>query len=127
MIKLLLAVPGIDVNKEGRDGSPLVSAVDDTELVALLLSVPSIDVHAPAKHYFSRTPLHLAAERGSVNVTPLLLAAPSIDVNKAEKNGDSYYAYLSRRIIEKPEAPFSKREFMLGSLKKPRIYNLLIL
>ena len=48
-------------------------------------------------------------------------------VKRPQKAKKPKHAYLSRRIEEKPEARFSKREFMLGSLKKPRIHNLLIL
>ena len=43
------------------------------------------------------------------------------------KSQKAYYAYLSRRIVEKTEARFPKRERLLGSLKMSGIYNLLIL
>ena len=56
--------------------------------------------------------------------TPWLTLGYEIALLKPQK---ACYSYPSRRIVEKPEAPFSKCESMLGSLNKPRIYNLLIL
>ena len=44
-----------------------------------------------------------------------------------QKAPKAYYAYLSRRIEEKPEARFAKLKRFLGVLKMLRIYNLLIL
>ena len=56
--------------------------------------------------------------------TPWLTLGYEIALLKPQK---ACYAYQSRRIEEKPEARFPKRERLLGSLKMSRIYNLLIL
>lgn len=85
IVKLLLAVPGIDVNKECKDwhisvddhrSTPLERAAKNghTEVVRLLLAIPGIEVN---KH----CPLMFAARNGHAEVVKLLLAAPGIDVN----------------------------------------------
>ncbi len=43
------------------------------------------------------------------------------------KSQNACYAYPSRRIVEKPEAPFSKLKCFSGVLNMLRIYNPLIL
>ena len=55
--------------------------------------------------------------------TPWLTYGHEIAPLKPKKQ----HAYSSRRIVEKPEARFPKRERLLGSLKMLRIYNPLIL
>lgn len=88
IVKLLLAVPGIDVNKECKDwyiseddrsSTPLERAAENghTEVVRLLLAIPGIDVN---ENY----PLEKAAKNGHVEVVKLLLAAPGIEVNRGD-------------------------------------------
>lgn len=88
-VRLLLAAPGIDVNKEGGkyDMTPLCAAAKNghTECVRLLLTTPGIDVNKEGE--FDKTPLCEAAEEGHTECLKLLLAAPGIDVNKADFAG----------------------------------------
>ena len=115
VVKLLLAVPGIDVNKEGRvwyisdddrDSIPLERAAENghAEVVKLLLAAPGIDVN---KHY----PLEKAAENGHAEVVKLLLAAPGIDVNlggllaEAAKNG---HAEVVKLLLAAPGIDVNK-------------------
>ena len=85
IVKLLLAVPGIDVNKECKDwyiskddlrSTPLERAAENghTEVVRLLLAIPGIEVN-------ENHPLEKAAKNGHAEVVKLLLTAPGIDVN----------------------------------------------
>ena len=102
IVKLLLAVPGIDVNEDDPLGR--AASIGHTEVVKLLLAAPGIDVNesralfdaaerghtemvklllaAPGIDVNERTPLARAACNGHTEVVKLLLAAPGIDVNK---------------------------------------------
>jgi ankyrin repeat protein len=85
---LLLAAPGIDVNKANNDGgTPLYSAswLFRAEVVKLLLAAPGIDVNKASK--YGGTPLYMASREGRAEVVKLLLAAPGIDVNQANYDG----------------------------------------
>ena len=111
---MLLAAPGIDVNKADIDGTtPLVaariggkakvarmleaagaqanytllsaSAEGNANEVARLLRTPGADVNKADKD--GETPLHLSFKYGHTEVVKALLAAPGIDVNKADKDG----------------------------------------
>ena len=78
IVKLLLAMSGIDVNRSDT-WTPLALAAcrGHVEVVKLLLAAPGIDVN-------EWTPLLRASEEGHVEVVKLLLAAPEIDVNMEE-------------------------------------------
>ena len=100
IVKLLLAVPGIDVNKECKDwyiseddrsSTPLERAAENghTEVVRLLLAIPGIDVN---ENY----PLEKAAKNGHAEVVKLLLAAPGIEVNR----GDSLIKAVENKHTE---------------------------
>ena len=92
VVQLLLAAPGIDVNKADIDGrTPLHNAsTNSPETVKLLLTAPEIDVNKAENHH-SRAPLHFAValNEGDPENVKLLLAAPGIDVNKADKFGQT--------------------------------------
>ncbi len=82
-LKLLLATPGIDVNKEnGLGWTPLAEAAmsGHAECVKLLLAVPGINVNKGNEY---KTPLHIILETNkNIECIKLLLAAPGIDVNE---------------------------------------------
>ncbi|MBR5195880.1 MAG: ankyrin repeat domain-containing protein [Akkermansia sp.] len=90
--RLLLAAPGIDVNKADNDGrTPLHNTITNSpETVKLLLTAPGIDVNKAENHY-GRAPLHFAVaiNEGYPENVKLLLATPGIDVNKADKFGQT--------------------------------------
>lgn len=78
LVQLLLAVPGIDVNR----GAPLVYAAYENkpEIVKLLLKTPRIDVNQTSSE--GRTALTEAAMNQNVKLVKLLLQVPGINVNK---------------------------------------------
>jgi len=111
VVKLLLGVPGIDVNKENHDGlSPLGAAafkgkvkvvallkaagaqenftltsaarVGSVDVVARHLRAPGVNVNATDRS--GETPLYTASKNGHAEVVKLLLGVPGIDVNVAE-------------------------------------------
>ncbi|KAF5324039.1 hypothetical protein D9611_008303 [Ephemerocybe angulata] len=88
ILKLLLAVPGIDVNAPGDYGRTSLSFAAEKgheAVVKLLLAVPGINVNVlDCKGW---TPLRFAAENGHEAVVKLLLAAPGIDVNAPDTGG----------------------------------------
>ena len=77
-VKLMLAAPGINVNKKDSNGrTPLSMAAGrgHAECVQLLLAVPGINVN-------KENPLSSASSGGHTECVRLLLAAPGINVNK---------------------------------------------
>ena len=88
-VKLLLAAPGIDVNKAdnecGMTSLHNAAAEGHSECVKLLLAAPGIDVNYADEDGW--TPLWSAAYKGQTECVKLLLAAPGIDVNKATNSG----------------------------------------
>ena len=84
-VKLLLAAPGIDVNKVNQENNyPLYAAAynGQTECVRLLLAAPEIKVNADII-------LRFVEAKGKIEGLRLLLTAPGIDVNKANGQGDT--------------------------------------
>ncbi|KAF5320086.1 hypothetical protein D9611_010316 [Ephemerocybe angulata] len=88
ILKLLLAVPGIDVNAPGNYGRTSLSFAAEKghkAVVKLLLAAPGINVNAADTS--GQTPLSFGAEKGHEAVVELLLAAPGIAVNVPDTNG----------------------------------------
>lgn len=73
VVKLLLAAPGIDINK--GDEPPLLEASSQghTEIVRLLLATPGINVNKEGRT--GDTPLKRAKEKGHTEIVKLLRAA----------------------------------------------------
>ncbi|KAF5334654.1 hypothetical protein D9611_012001 [Ephemerocybe angulata] len=104
ILKLLLAVPGIDVNAPGDYGRTSLSFAAEKgheAVVKLLLAAPDIDVNAPDTD--GRTPLSFAAMYGQEAVVKLLLAAPGIDVNVPDTDGETplHFAASSQEAVVK--------------------------
>ncbi|KAF5324023.1 hypothetical protein D9611_008326 [Ephemerocybe angulata] len=88
ILKLLLAVPGIDINAPDTGGrTPLIFAARNGHeaVVKLLLAAPGINVNAA--NTGRQIPLSYAASNGHEAVVKLLLAAPGIDVNAPDTYG----------------------------------------
>ncbi len=87
-IKLLLMVPGIDVNKTNTDKETplhLAAKAGHKESVQLLLAMPGLNVNVQEKNGI--TPLYEAAVRGHAECVKLLLEVPDINVNLASNIG----------------------------------------
>lgn len=82
VIRFLLSVPGIDVNRQDTNGwTPLMTACfkNQTAVVELLLNVPEIDVNA--QDIFGNTALSITAETGVQSIANLLLLMPGIQIH----------------------------------------------
>lgn len=94
LIKLILAVPGININAQTNDGwSPLMCSIYFRQnYIKLLLQFPGIDVNLRTNYdeaSWGLTALLVATEDGQENVVKLLLAVPGINVNIQNYYGDS--------------------------------------
>lgn len=90
MAKMLLAVPGIDVNQADSRGLTFLGTaayIGSTELVELLLNKPGIDVNKQDED--GRTPLVTASQAGHEHIVKLLLSSRGVDVNKSDVNGNT--------------------------------------
>ena len=89
IVKILLKIPGIDVNLADDDGeTPIMLAIYgcNVEIVKLLLAVPGININWKNKN--GDTPIMLAIEQTcNAEIVKLLLQVPGIDVNKSDDNG----------------------------------------
>ena len=124
-VKLLLAAPGIDVNKtnEYYGGTPLNRAAFNgrSECVKLLLAAPGINVNKADMH--GNTPLYWAAYKGHSACVKLLLATPGIDVNKADKYGwtplfwaaDNGHSECVKLLLAAPGIDVNKAPTVTGS------------
>lgn len=100
-LKLLLAIPGIKLNKgeKGLGHTPLHQAIfhNNIECVKLLLNTPGININRRPRYrgYYigmsfpGCTPLYTAAENGHTECIELLLAQKGILVNKGDGTGDT--------------------------------------
>ncbi len=93
-IKLLLALPGININKAdaGRNKvTPLYTAAERgyAECVKLLLNAKGINVNKAARG--KESPLLAAAKCGQAECLQLLLKAPDINVNKKARYRYNFY------------------------------------
>lgn len=108
IVKLLLSIPSIDVNQRSRRNrfnrwdeyhhqkqlmfsvNPLFAACKSghTDVVKLLLSIPSIDVNGGVEYYRkfeskkNSNPLYAACQKGHTQIVALLITHKSLDVNK---------------------------------------------
>jgi len=88
VVRVLLAAPGIDVNRADRYGNtPLIWASyrGHPDVVRLLLGAQGIDVNRADKR--GNTPLYWASYNGHLGVVKLLLAVPRINVKRAGEDG----------------------------------------
>ena len=95
VVAILLAMPGIDINKANiSDWTPLHLAVSrghlavsrgHTAVVSQLLAMSGTDINKA--NSASRTPLHSAVSRRHTAVVSQLLAMPEIDINKPDNTG----------------------------------------
>ena len=89
MVKALLAVPGIDVNREAADGGTALHSATNLgrlSVIEALLDAPGIDVHAV--NASGRTPLYFACAKSLVSVVNFLIKAGA-DVSGRDARGAS--------------------------------------
>ena len=85
-VKMLLAMPGIDINKADNDCcTPLYRAsyMGHADIVKMFLKKPGIDFNKT--NYSGKTPLYSASRYGHTEIVRMLLAMPGIDINKANR------------------------------------------
>ncbi len=89
VVKVLLEVPGIDVNKGCGYGcdTPLIAAARNgsTESVKLLMKHPRIEINKT--NNYGERPLYLAVFNGCTEVVKVLLQRRDIDVNRPNWDG----------------------------------------
>lgn len=103
--KLLLATPGIDVNRVDKFGStPLLLSVNaglNIEFIRELLSIPDININKKDDYGYSA--LHSAVINSQIEIVKELLKHPTIQVNLYDKGGltalDLAISYENNDII----------------------------
>ena len=89
-VKVLLSVPGVDVNKANQNGwTPLNVAANygHAECVKLLLSAPAVDVNKANQN--GCTPLYVAVKEKHYKCVEALLSSPETDVNAVDRYGST--------------------------------------
>ena len=87
-LKLLVALPGSEVNKPDQDGhTPLwiASCLNRIECVKLLTALPNIDINKSDK--YGKTPLFVAVVESNVDVVKELVMLAETDVNSHATSG----------------------------------------
>jgi ankyrin repeat protein len=116
-IRLLLEVPGIEVNKQDNEGfTPLMIACgmfDRVEVVERLLAHPSIDVNVKSR--VGVTALMIACNSYKrLNIVEMLVKHPAINVNTQNKEEDTALLIANR-------SPYKRKEMMQLLLTHPTI------
>lgn len=112
-VRLLLKVPGIDVNAVNNIGQTSLHWAcynGHTDVVKQLLKEPGINVNIIDNHSQS-TPLHFACSHGHTDVVKQLLKVPEINVAIGDKHGSTplYYASaightdIVKQLLKMPE------------------------
>ena len=85
VVKILVNLPGIEINKCFDDASPLFLSCNKGffESVKMLLEHPDIDINLTPR--CESTPLYIACENDYIECVKLLLAHPNIDLHKANR------------------------------------------
>ena len=97
VVRMLLAVDGIDVNHADRDGRTallMASRSGYVDVVQALLDVEGIDVNKADRRGY--TALMAASRWGHVNVVRMLLAVDGIEVNKRDGIGYTALRHAKR-------------------------------
>lgn len=88
IIKILLAIPGIDVNvQNNKTGDTALIVAQDPEIIKMLLAVPGININAQNKS--GETALIRASLDENKYKVEQLLQRPDIKVNIQDKSGDT--------------------------------------
>jgi len=90
-VALLLAAPGIEVNRLNSDGTSALSVgsqKNSEEAVKLLLAHPDLDPNTEHVRQHA-TALYLTCKLGHLNIVQLLIADPRTDIDKARPSSGS--------------------------------------
>lgn len=123
-LQKLINEPGIEVNKEDKDGYTLVMRAVKEHLVLMLegllsLKKPdgSLAVNINQSNAKGITPLLAACESGCYDAIKKLLAVPGIDVNHANNNGETPLLVACKRslhaliaLLEVPDIDVNKAD-----------------
>lgn len=88
MVKLLVAIPGVNANRVDTDGmTPLLTAITlgRPDMLNILLGMSGVDVNLSGKN--GKTPLMRAIEYHRPGITTTLLQAPGLDPNASDEHG----------------------------------------
>jgi len=101
VVREILRVPGVDVNRVDNDGCTALWAASEKghwEVVRELARVPGVDAKDARNGW---TPLLLASRTGHWEVVRELVRVPEIDVNRVDKFGGTAlsYACLSEHAV----------------------------
>jgi len=90
--RVLLAVPGIDVNlldTNGMTALHVATRFGYDDVVAVLLAAPGISINMQINNNIGMTALHIAAGKGRHSIIQMLLAASGIVVNALDSNNNT--------------------------------------
>ena len=121
LVGSLLDCTGVDVNTVDSQGfTPLhlASGEGHTDVVAMLVGQPDIDINMGGFSDPGWTPLHWACQDGHADVVRVLLAEPRIDVNRQDSNGWTVlysatyeeYSDVVKLLVEHPNTDVNKKD-----------------
>ena len=121
IVKLLLSVPGIDVNcKANGNYTALYYAAcnGSTSIVKLLMKHQKLDVNC--RDNFGKTPLFYAAKNGHTSVVKLLLQHPRLN---NQENSMRYYQTSKTEIMHLLENHLPRQTLVFSGMAASRTYD----
>jgi ankyrin repeat protein len=97
IVRMLLDIDGVDVNKANRRGSPMswVARNGNQDILKMLLAVDGVNVNKSDQ--YGMTPLSLATQHGHEKIVATLLAVDRVNVNKANPTNETPLSWAAHR------------------------------